>query len=212
MKKKVLHQVFPFNSHVPTAPEVALPTSEDEELSMAMAMSASLQSAAQDRPLCVDMYAGSITDASASPAITVNSSSHDKSYASEASTSLMDRSKFEVQTAGPSTNPATLESSSPVSIPAATDDGQIQYPSLDTSHIDIPSPSVAVTSTSRHENREEASASSCTICLDAPVEAACIPCGHMVGCMSCLNEIDAKKWGCPVCRTKIDQVVRIYAV
>ncbi|XP_051128107.1 putative E3 ubiquitin-protein ligase XBAT35 [Andrographis paniculata] len=53
--------------------------------------------------------------------------------------------------------------------------------------------------------------SSCTICLDAAVEGACIPCGHMVGCMSCLKEIQGKMFGCPVCRSRIDQVVRIYA-
>ncbi|KAF9595397.1 hypothetical protein IFM89_000315 [Coptis chinensis] len=54
--------------------------------------------------------------------------------------------------------------------------------------------------------------SSCVICLDAPLEGACVPCGHMAGCMSCLNEIRAKKWGCPVCRAKVKQVLRIYAV
>lgn len=53
---------------------------------------------------------------------------------------------------------------------------------------------------------------SCVICLDAPVEGACIPCGHMAGCMSCLNAISRKDWGCPVCRTKIDRVLRLYAV
>ncbi|KAF9601367.1 hypothetical protein IFM89_019099 [Coptis chinensis] len=54
--------------------------------------------------------------------------------------------------------------------------------------------------------------STCVICLDAPIEGACIPCGHLSGCMSCLNEIQGKKWGCPVCRAKIKQVVKIYAV
>ncbi|KAI3842218.1 hypothetical protein MKW98_026008, partial [Papaver atlanticum] len=54
--------------------------------------------------------------------------------------------------------------------------------------------------------------SSCIICYDAPREGACIPCGHMVGCVSCLNEIKTKNWGCPVCRNKIDGVIRIYNV
>ncbi|KAI3866196.1 hypothetical protein MKX03_014922 [Papaver bracteatum] len=53
---------------------------------------------------------------------------------------------------------------------------------------------------------------SCIICFDAPREGACIPCGHMVGCVSCLNEIKTKKWGCPVCRKKIVGVIRIYNV
>jgi hypothetical protein len=50
------------------------------------------------------------------------------------------------------------------------------------------------------------------ICLDAPVEGACIPCGHMAGCMSCLKDIESKKWGCPICRAKINQIIRLYAV
>ena len=53
---------------------------------------------------------------------------------------------------------------------------------------------------------------SCRICLDARVEGALIPCGHMAGCMSCLNEIKRRNLGCPVCRAKICQVVRIYVV
>ncbi|KAF9600797.1 hypothetical protein IFM89_012536 [Coptis chinensis] len=48
--------------------------------------------------------------------------------------------------------------------------------------------------------------STCVICLDATIEGACIPCGHLSGCMSCLNEIQGKKWGFPVCRAKIKQM------
>nr|GMD80922.1 AMSH-like ubiquitin thioesterase 3 [Ipomoea batatas] len=44
------------------------------------------------------------------------------------------------------------------------------------------------------------------------IEGACVPCGHMAGCMACLNEIKAQNWGCPVCRTPIQQVLRLYAV
>nr|GEX64556.1 ankyrin repeat-containing protein [Tanacetum cinerariifolium] len=47
---------------------------------------------------------------------------------------------------------------------------------------------------------------SCVICLNAPVEGAFIPCGHMAGCMSCLTEIKSKNSGCPICRANIDQV------
>ncbi|XP_010440476.1 PREDICTED: putative E3 ubiquitin-protein ligase XBAT34 isoform X2 [Camelina sativa] len=45
----------------------------------------------------------------------------------------------------------------------------------------------------------------CVICVDASSEAACVPCGHVAGCVSCLKEIKNKKMGCPVCRAKIDQ-------
>lgn len=54
--------------------------------------------------------------------------------------------------------------------------------------------------------------SSCSICWEAAVEGACVPCGHMAGCMGCLNEIKTKKGECPVCRCPINQVIRIYAV
>lgn len=44
----------------------------------------------------------------------------------------------------------------------------------------------------------------CVICFDASVEGVCVLCGYMVGCMSCLNEIKDKKWGCFVCRIIIE--------
>ncbi|KAK4573101.1 hypothetical protein RGQ29_031181 [Quercus rubra] len=63
-----------------------------------------------------------------------------------------------------------------------------------------------------NDMKDEGSSSSCVICFEAPIEGACIPCGHMAGCMACLNEIKAKKGVCPVCRGKINRVVRLYAV
>ncbi|KAI7742906.1 hypothetical protein M8C21_031331 [Ambrosia artemisiifolia] len=84
-------------------------------------------------------------------------------------------------------------------LPESVDDGPVHYPSVDSNPID-------------EKEKNSNDSSSCVICLDAPVEGACIPCGHMAGCMTCLNEIKDKNWGCPVCRTKIEQVVRLYAV
>nr|GLL26888.1 putative E3 ubiquitin-protein ligase XBAT35 isoform X1 [Ipomoea trifida] len=46
----------------------------------------------------------------------------------------------------------------------------------------------------------------CIICWESPVEAACVPCGHMFGCLSCSNDIKSRKGDCPVCRQMIDQV------
>ncbi|OIW17915.1 hypothetical protein TanjilG_00245 [Lupinus angustifolius] len=83
--------------------------------------------------------------------------------------------------------------------------GPIQYPSIDLSPSDTSSPVVD------KKNADENS-SSCVICLDAPAEGACIPCGHVAGCMSCLNEVKTKKLGCPVCRAKINQVIKLYHV
>ncbi|KAG5554312.1 hypothetical protein RHGRI_011988 [Rhododendron griersonianum] len=72
-------------------------------------------------------------------------------------------------------------------------------------HIETPS-SLPSAPPSENAILDGGASSSCVICLDAPVEGACIPCGHMAGCMSCLNEIEGKNWGCPMCRTKINQV------
>uniref|UniRef100_A0A0E0LK13 RING-type domain-containing protein n=1 Tax=Oryza punctata TaxID=4537 RepID=A0A0E0LK13_ORYPU len=110
-------------------------------------------------------------------------------------------------------------------------DGPIQYPSIDSTPVDVTMPSAecgtAVSSAKPAEKEgdakpaeSDANASSsgntppgtCVICLDAPVEGACIPCGHMAGCMSCLKDIESKKWGCPICRAKINQIIRLYAV
>ncbi|PWA49304.1 Ankyrin repeat-containing protein [Artemisia annua] len=66
--------------------------------------------------------------------------------------------------------------------------------------------------TTGEKEKKDGVSSSCVICLDAPVEGAFIPCGHMAGCMSCLTEIKGKILGCPVCRANIDQIIRLYAV
>ncbi|KAL3828254.1 hypothetical protein ACJIZ3_017056 [Penstemon smallii] len=204
------HALFPHNNPTPTAPATAAPSSEDEEL--AMAINASLHSVAHETPPYTGINAST------------GSSSHEEAYVNIPSTSQQaSQSKCEVLEAALTSNPVvqtTLENSTPISFPsappittAAIDDGPIHYPSIDVNPVavDVSSPMVGSISTDVHVKKEDGDAS-CTICLDAPLEGACIPCGHMAGCMSCLNEIKAKKWGCPVCRTKIDQVIRIYAV
>lgn len=52
----------------------------------------------------------------------------------------------------------------------------------------------------------------CVVCWDAPAEGVCIPCGHLAGCMNCLMEVKSKRWGCPICRGPIEQVIKVYAV
>jgi len=110
-----------------------------------------------------------------------------------------------------------LASSAPSAPPLHVDDlydGPINYPSIDFSPVDFSVPVVeqVATITSEAKDGDAESSSSCVICWEAPVEGACIPCGHMAGCMSCLGEIKTKKGDCPVCRAKINQVIRIYAV
>ncbi|RLM87391.1 putative E3 ubiquitin-protein ligase XBOS34 [Panicum miliaceum] len=52
----------------------------------------------------------------------------------------------------------------------------------------------------------------CVTCLDAAVEGACVPCGHMAFCMPCLKDIKSKNGACPICRAAINQVIRLYQV
>ncbi|PKA59246.1 putative E3 ubiquitin-protein ligase XBOS34 [Apostasia shenzhenica] len=126
------------------------------------------------------------------------------------------------QTEAPIINLSSQEAPAAISVPSAPpfseafQEGLIHYPSIDSSPVDFTVPAAAdlkaVSSEATGEGSSNSSASSCVICFDKPVEGACIPCGHMAGCMSCLKEIKAKKGECPVCRSKIDQVVKLYVV
>uniref|UniRef100_A0A0A9DXU4 RING-type domain-containing protein n=1 Tax=Arundo donax TaxID=35708 RepID=A0A0A9DXU4_ARUDO len=86
--------------------------------------------------------------------------------------------------------------------------GPVQYPSIDSTPVDVTMPTITEGGTTETlvepgENKANASGSgntpsgTCVICLDAPVEGACIPCGHMAGCMSCMKDIESKKMGMP---------------
>ncbi|KAF7146094.1 hypothetical protein RHSIM_Rhsim04G0179200 [Rhododendron simsii] len=215
---EVAHSNFPFNAQPPVVPATAPSSAEDVEL--AMALNTSIQSAMESRPPYVD----------ANPKSGASTSSSSQSGSGWATSPAPPRkgttSGSEIQEVGPSSNPIQLiqnqnetpSSSLPSAPPiedAVIDDGPVQYPSVDFSPIGLSSPVVEnLIPAKADEGKEDGggASSSCVICLDAPVEGACIPCGHMAGCMSCLNEIKGKKWGCPVCRTKIDQIVRLYAV
>ncbi|KAH6778048.1 hypothetical protein C2S52_006442 [Perilla frutescens var. hirtella] len=221
---QVMHPSFPFDNQPPTAPPAAASSADDEEL--AMAINASLQSVS-------DTYLGSGPETSSSTSNSINSSSHVEPYnKGEASVSReASGSRSEIQQDGPvgsssqvlandnvvsstlQTTPGNPSSVSTPSAPPVADAGPIIYPSIDTSPVDLSSPDVdAITGKADDKKGGEETTSSCTICLDAPLEGACVPCGHLAGCMSCLKEIKAKNWGCPVCRSKIDQIIRIYAV
>eukprot|EP00271_Cylindrocystis_brebissonii_P000475 TRINITY_DN1057_c0_g1_i1.p1 TRINITY_DN1057_c0_g1~~TRINITY_DN1057_c0_g1_i1.p1 ORF type:complete len:604 (+),score=85.97 TRINITY_DN1057_c0_g1_i1:174-1985(+) len=52
----------------------------------------------------------------------------------------------------------------------------------------------------------------CPICMDNPPEGACVPCGHLAGCMECLQAVQERGSGCPVCRAPIREVIRVYQV
>ncbi|CAM6106007.1 unnamed protein product [Calypogeia fissa] len=63
---------------------------------------------------------------------------------------------------------------------------------------------------SAKQKAEYKSGKECVVCWDAPAVAARIPCGHLAGCMDCLEAIKAEDWGCPVCRASIERVQRIF--
>lgn len=92
------------------------------------------------------------------------------------------------------------------------DAGPLHYPSFDFSLLDLSVPAIELGASVTSDVNKGGTSSSCIICWEAPVEGACIPCGHMAGCMTCLSEIKAKKGVCPICRSNINQVTRLYAV
>ncbi|KAK1362565.1 E3 ubiquitin-protein ligase XBOS34 [Heracleum sosnowskyi] len=198
---QVMPTTYPPQPQVPAVAGSGPSTAEDFEL--AMAISASLQSAMEDRP------PNRVTQTQLFPNTHASTSSTDSSHITyHSGSAAMEASAHKAhETPGP-----VLAPSAPLTTDEFIDDGPIHYPSIDSTPVGLSSQDVETSPTMTAEMKEEAGTSSCVICLDAPVEGACIPCGHMAGCMSCLNEIKAKKWGCPVCRANIDQVIRLYAV
>ena len=50
------------------------------------------------------------------------------------------------------------------------------------------------------DNRNRAmSEKKCVICMDAKINAVCVPCGHRCLCEGCI-EIILKQGNCPICR------------
>ncbi|XP_077250741.1 putative E3 ubiquitin-protein ligase XBOS34 isoform X1 [Tasmannia lanceolata] len=234
-------------------PTVAIPAttppSAPEDLELAMAISASIQLAAENRPpVFPDIHPGTEINNTNGWGNSADIASHSGWGPPEGtgppsklgSGGLSDNSSssshngWDMPEPGPSGNPTQLahtEHTIPVvasttqSVPPSTvipsappvpeeipDDGPIHYPSIDSSPIDLTMPTVEVKPATSEPKVEDGASDSCVICLDAPKEGACVPCGHVVGCMSCLNDVKAKNWGCPVCRAKINQVIRLYTV
>ncbi|KAK7344526.1 hypothetical protein VNO77_14223 [Canavalia gladiata] len=196
-----------FLRNMAVLPPIAPPTADD--LEMAIAINSSFHFAIQERSLLRDTQ---------------------PNFEASSSNGGVNRTKLGLLAApnpitcsGESVQEGNMESHENVSvahtysgldfIPSATPpvDGPIHYPTIDLSPADISS-SVMENLPKEEENAVGRGCSSCVICLDAPAEGACIPCGHVAGCMSCLKEVQAKKWGCPVCRVKLEQVIKLYHV
>ena len=52
----------------------------------------------------------------------------------------------------------------------------------------------------------------CKVCLDAPGDTrlALVPCGHQRFCRSCVDQVEQQRLICPVCRTDIHMVLRLF--
>ncbi|KAE9589731.1 putative transcription factor C2H2 family [Lupinus albus] len=197
----------------PTAPPPP-PAAEDPEL--AMAIHASLQYGINERPPFPDAYPN--FDASSSSGVN-NTSKH--GYLGTENPNANENVPEHEASQGGNNQHVQIHNNDNISAGLTTTDldfnpsappvdGPIQYPSIDSSPIDMSSE--VIEKLPKEGENADGNSSTCVVCLDAPAEGACVPCGHVAGCMSCLNEVKTKKWGCPVCRVKIDQVIKLYHV
>jgi hypothetical protein len=59
---------------------------------------------------------------------------------------------------------------------------------------------------------EDEAASECALCMDAPREAAFVPCGHRQTCMACAEHMlrSGARARCPFCNVRATQAIRIF--
>ncbi len=56
------------------------------------------------------------------------------------------------------------------------------------------------------EQAPSTSSNMCVLCLEEEKRLACIPCGHRATCVPCGHSLRS----CPICRTGINNLMRIY--
>lgn len=93
---------------------------------------------------------------------------------------------------------ATITTDSTVSVPEAVEAAVDAEPS------NTPDENQDIASRDR-QGREQ-----CLICVNAPRDAVCTPCGHLSACHACLRTIIRSTRTCPICRARIRSVMRIY--
>ena len=50
----------------------------------------------------------------------------------------------------------------------------------------------------------------CSVCMDEQKNCAFVPCGHLTVCFVCANEILEQNGKCPLCRTSIERILKIF--
>jgi len=50
----------------------------------------------------------------------------------------------------------------------------------------------------------------CVVCMDSKKSHVLVPCGHVCVCKVCAGNIVATKQACPVCRARVEQVIKVY--
>ena len=50
----------------------------------------------------------------------------------------------------------------------------------------------------------------CAVCLDEPADHLVAPCGHQCGCEPCLTRVKQSGGSCPICRSTISSIVKVY--
>ncbi|KAJ8749137.1 hypothetical protein K2173_013744 [Erythroxylum novogranatense] len=225
----------PVNQNTPTEVSGNENLTSVEAVELAMALNASIQSAREDRP--DTQSEGSARgdslrgwDPAASSSGWINEATNAEYNGWGIATESRAQTRGQTHT---NTSPVVLpnDENSELVLPApsappvpaeALEEGPVHYPSIDSSPVYYPSidssslnfsvPAIEHGASEKSDMKDGEGSSSCIVCWEAPIEGACVPCGHMVGCMTCLSEIKTQKGVCPVCRTKLNQVLRLYTV
>lgn len=71
---------------------------------------------------------------------------------------------------------------------------------------------IAATVAGDADDQLHAGSGECVICFDGPQSAVCVPCGHNAICMDCAGELLDTTRQCPVCRSTVREVIKLYRV
>ena len=69
-------------------------------------------------------------------------------------------------------------------------------------------PSTEVGTSGKRKREEEPRL--CVVCTDEDASVACVPCGHVCACEACSGGLAAHDRRCPVCRSNVERMMRVY--